>query len=272
LEIAGNVGHITSCRLAVGDTAGCQPALQQRWRPIESGNICRQSAADYASFRMNVKITYYLDVVSSWCYWAEPAWAELKQRYAKSPVEFDWKIALLDETGMSKSRAQCDWFYRRSGSIVCSPFMLNSGWWEPKILKECLAANCVAEAAKDFGVTDDRVRLALMEAAMRKGQRVGNWDISVAVAAKTVGLKSDVLLKKARSAEIEKRVRASTAEFHALHVTQRPTFMLDSNIGDRAVFSGCWRLEPLVAAVESMLADAAAYQSWKVHFGDPPAQ
>ena len=221
---------------------------------------------------MNIKITYYLDVVSSWCYWAEPVWAELKRRYAKAPVEFGWKIALLDKSGMSKSLEQCEWFYRRSGSTVRSPFMLNSGWWEPKILKECLAGNCVAEAAKDFGVTDDRIRLALMEAAMRKGQKVGSWDISVAVAAKAAGLKSTALLKKARSPGIEKRVRATTAEFHALQVTQRPTFVLDSNIGDRAVFSGFWRPEPLMAAIESMLADAGAYQSWKAHFGDPPAQ
>jgi len=28
-----------------------------------------------------VKVTYYLEVISSWCYWAEPAWAELKRRY-----------------------------------------------------------------------------------------------------------------------------------------------------------------------------------------------
>lgn len=219
---------------------------------------------------MNVNITYYLDITSSWCYWAEPAWAELKRRYAKSPVEFGWKIALLDETGMSKSREQCDWFYRRSGSIVRSPFMLNSGWWEPKILKECLAGNCVAEAAKDFGVTDDRVRLALMEAAMRKGQKLGDWEISAVVAAKAAGLKSAALLKKARSPEIEKRVRAATAGFHAMQATLRPTFVLDSNIGDRAMLSGFWRLEPLVAAIESMLMDAAAYQSWKAHFGDPP--
>src|ERR1035437_10675461 len=112
---------------------------------------------------MNVKVIYYLDVISSWCYWAEPAWAELKRRYAEAPVEFSWKIALLDESGMSKSREQADWFYRRSGTIVRSPFMLNSGWLEPG-LKEYLAPNCIAEAAKDFGVTDDRVRLRLMEA------------------------------------------------------------------------------------------------------------
>jgi len=220
---------------------------------------------------VNIKVTYYLDIVSSWCYWAEPAWAELKRRYAKSPVEFDWQIALLDAEGMSKSREQAEWFYRRSGTIVGSPFMLHSGWldpWQP----EFLAANGVAEAAKDFGVTDDRVRLALMEAAMRDGQKIADWDLSVAIAVKAANLDERALSAKARSAEIEKRVRSATDAFHALQVTQRPTFVLDSRIGDRAVLSGFWRLDPLLAAMESMLADARAYESWKAHFGDPPAQ
>ena len=218
---------------------------------------------------MNIKITYYLDVISSWCYWAEPAWAELKQRYAKAPVQFDWQIALIDETGMSKSRAQADWFYRRSGTLVRSPFMLSSGWLEVG-LKEYLAPNCMAEAAKDLGVTDDRVRLALMEAAMREGKKVSDWDVSASVAAKAAGLDEGSLLAKARSPEVEKRVRASTATFHSLQVTQRPTFVLESNIEDRAVYSGCWRAEPLIAVIDSMLADATAYASWKAHIGDPP--
>ena len=218
---------------------------------------------------MHIKITYYLDVISSWCYWAEPAWAELKRRYAHAPVQFDWQIALIDETGMSKSRPQADWFYRRSGTLVRSPFMLNSGWLEPG-LNEYLAPNCVAEAAKDLGVTDDRVRLALMEAAMREGKRVSDWNVSAGVAAKVAGLDERGLISNARSAEVEKRVRASTAKFHALQVTQRPTFVLESNIEDRAVYSGCWRAEPLVAVIDSMLADATAYTSWKAHLGDPP--
>src|ERR1022692_2509330 len=217
---------------------------------------------------MKVQITYYLDVVSSWCYWAEPAWAELKRRYAKAPVEFHWAIALIDESGMSKSREQADWFYRRSGTIVRSPFMLNSGWLSHS--KEYLPPNFVAEAAKDFGVTDDRVRLALMEAALREGQKVGDWEVSAAVAARAAGLDSAALLKKAQSSEVEGRVRAATADFHSLQVTQRPTFTLESDIGDRAVFSGFWRLDPVVAAIETMLADATAYASWKGHFGDPP--
>ncbi|MEY2408102.1 MAG: hypothetical protein QOF48_772 [Verrucomicrobiota bacterium] len=217
---------------------------------------------------MNVKVTYFLDVVSSWCYWAEPAWAELKQRYARAPVEFGWAIALLDDSAMSKSRAQADWFYRRSGTIMRSPVMLNSGWLTHS--KEYLPPNCVAEAAKDFGVTDDRARLALMEAAMREGQHVGEWELSAAIAAKAAGLVAAALLQKAQSSEIEKRVRKSTAEFHSLKVTQRPAFVLENNIGDRAVFSGLARVQPLASAIDAMLDDAAGYASHAAHFGNTP--
>jgi predicted DsbA family dithiol-disulfide isomerase len=216
----------------------------------------------------SVKITYFLDLTSSWCYWAEPAWAELKQRYAKSSVEFDWQIALLDASGMSKSRTQAEWFYQRSGTIVKSPFMLNSGWLDP-YQPEFLEINCVAEAAKDFGVTDDTARLALMEAAMRKGQKIADGKLCAQIAAKAAGLDAKELLARAGSKEIEKRVRAATAQFHALQMTQRPAFLLDSSIGDRATFSGLWQIEPLAAAIDSMLSDAAAYASYQVHFGGP---
>ncbi len=218
---------------------------------------------------MSVKVTYYLDVISSWCYWAEPAWAELKQRYAKLPVDFDWAIALVDESGMPTSRAQADWFYRRSGTIMRSPFMLNSGWKTHS--KECLPPNCMAEAAKEFGVTDDRVRLALMNASMREGQHVGEWDVAVAVAAKCAGLDAATLLQEAQSPEIEQRVRKTTAAFHALQVTQRPAFRLESNIGDRAVFSGLAKAGPIAATIDAMLDDAGAYASHAAHFGSPPA-
>ena len=218
---------------------------------------------------MNVSVIYYLDVTSSWCYWAEPAWAEVKQRYAKAPVEFSWKIAALDEAGLPKSQAEMEWFYRRSGTIVRSSFMLNAGWYDPK-LKEYLAPNCVAVAAKLFGVTDDRARLAIAHAALREGQPVGEWEIATAAAAKATGLDAHALLAKAQSAEIKAVVRAATAEFHALQVTQRPTFALKSNIGDRAVFSGLVKARPIAETIDAMIEDAAAYASHEAHFGPRP--
>ena len=70
---------------------------------------------------------------------------------------------------------------------------------------------------------------------------------------------------------IETRIRADTAEFHALKVTQRPTFVFDTDIGDRAVFSGFAKVAPLVATLDAMLDDADAYTGYAAHFGAPPA-
>jgi predicted DsbA family dithiol-disulfide isomerase len=219
---------------------------------------------------MNLKVTLYLDVVSSWCYWAAHAWLDLREQFDGAPVEFDWKIALIDAAGMSKTRAQAEWFYRRSGTVVQAPYMLNAAWLEPGV-KQYPAPNCVAEAAKDFGVTTDLVWIAIAESGLHWGKKVGQWEVAAAVAAKAAKLNAKKLLAHAKSEEVRKRVEASTAEFHSFKISQRPAFVLESNLGDRAVFSGCWRLSPLVATIESMLADAKAYDSYEAHFGKPPS-
>jgi predicted DsbA family dithiol-disulfide isomerase len=216
------------------------------------------------------KITYYLEVVSSWCHWAEPACAELKYRYA-GRVEFGWKIAQMPEDAYPISRDQCEWFYRRSGSIMRSPYMLNSGWFDADH-RLMLEPNLVAEAARDFGVHDDRVRLAIANAAMSEGKKVGRWDVAATVAAKAATLNKTRLLARAKSKQVAERVKKSSAEFDALRVTQRPTFLIENGIGDRAVFSGMVRVEPLAAAIDALLADEAAYASWKAHFGDAPSK
>jgi predicted DsbA family dithiol-disulfide isomerase len=214
------------------------------------------------------KVTYFLEVSSSWCYWAEPTWSELKRRY-EGKAEFAWKIAQMPAEAYPVSKAQCDWFYRRSGTVMRSPFMLNSGWFDPAI-KQCTAPNLVAEAARDLGATDDRVRLAIAHASMREGKKIGRWEEVVPIAAAAGNLDRDKLLARAQSPEVAARNEASTNEFSALQVNQRPTFLIENSIGDRAVFSGIVRLEPLAAAIEALLADEAAYVSWKAHMGDVP--
>lgn len=218
---------------------------------------------------MKIKITYYLEVISSWCYWAEPAWSELKQRYA-GRVEFNWKIAQMPADAYPVSKEQAEWFYRRSGMIVGSPFMLNAGWFEPGI-KQWLVPNLVAEAARDMGAGDDRVRLALAHAGEREGKKVGRWEVAVEVAAKAGKLNKAKLLALARSSAVAARVKKTTEEFQALQVTQRPAFLIESSIGDRALFSGIVRVEPLAAAIDALLADQTAYDSWKAHFGEAPS-
>jgi predicted DsbA family dithiol-disulfide isomerase len=217
---------------------------------------------------MRITVTDYLDVVSSWCFWSEPTWAELKKRY-DGRVQFQWKIALMDPVGLPTSREQEQWFYRRSGMLMRSPVMLNTDWYDAS-LKEWLPPNAVAEAAKDFGITDDRVRLALSYAALREGKKVSDWNVCAEIAAAAGKIDKKKLLEAAQSSAVEKRLRASTAEFHGMQITQRPTFVVDTEIGDRAIFSGLVRLEPIAATIDGMLDDAIGYAAHKAHFGDPP--
>lgn len=218
---------------------------------------------------MRLLITNYLDVISSWCYWAIPAWQELRTRYGDR-VDFRWKIALMDKAALPPTREYTEWYYRRSGLLMRSPFQLNAGWVEPG-RAEYLEPNCVAEAARDRGVEDDRAWLALSHAELREGKKIGDWEVAAQIAADATGLDTTQLLERAKSPEIEARVRQSTAEFHALQVTQRPTFVLDSPIGDRAVFSGFAKAAPIAATLDAMLDDIAGYRAHAAHFGEPPS-
>ena len=215
-----------------------------------------------------MKVTYYLEVISSWCHWVEPVWAELKSRYA-GRAEFMWRLALMRPEDVPTSRTQADWFYRRSGTIMRSPVMLNSGWFEPE-RRTYDNPDLVAEAARDLGFGDDTVRLALARAAVVDGLKVGDMAVAVSVAAKASGLAPRKLRARAESAAVRARLEASTAEFFSHRINQRPAFILEDEIGDKAVFSGLVRIEPIAAALDAMLADTAGYASHKAHHGIPP--
>lgn len=215
-----------------------------------------------------MKITYYLEVISSWCWWAEPAWADVK-RQLDGVARFEWKIALMPPEAYPASRDQCDWFYRRSGVLTGATQMLNSGWFDAAI-SQYIAPNAVAEACKDLGFDDDRVRLALARAALIDGRRVGTWEISAEIAASVAGHPASDILALARTPEVAQRMDATTREFHTLQVNQRPTFLLENDIGDRAVFSGLAVSEPLLVTARAMLSDERGYASYRAHHGAPP--
>ncbi len=218
-----------------------------------------------------VRVTYYLDLFSSWCHLVEPVWSDLKARYA-GRVDFAWRIALMRPEDFPASAAQCDWFYRRSGVLTRLPHMLDSGWVDASPENDYTAPNRVAEAARDFiGADDDRVRHALAHAALREGRRTGRIDEAVAVAAAAAGVPAEFLRARANSAEVRARVAASTEEFFAHRIDQRPAFVITDAIGDKAVFAGLIQPAPLVATIDAMLADTAGYASFAAHFGKPPA-
>lgn len=215
-------------------------------------------------------VTYYLEILSSWCHWAEPSWDALKSRYA-GQVTFDWQIALMKPEDFPTSRAQADWFYNRSGGTVMrSGYKLHSGWFDANLKGDYRAPNLVAEAARGLGARDDTVRRALSAAGVREGRQVGTLDEAVAVAAAAGKLSAAQLKAEAQSPAVAERVNASTARFLAHQISQRPAFILEDAIGDKAVFSGLVRFEPLAATIDAMLSDTAAYAAHAAHYGKAP--
>jgi len=212
-----------------------------------------------------IRVTYYLEVLSSWCHWAEPTWTELKARYS-TVGEFDWKIAVMEADAFPQSREQCEWFYQRSGTIRRSPSMLHSGWFEPG-QGQFLPPSLMALAAKSFGVRDDSVRLALSHAAMIDGRKVARWEVAAEVASHCTGISAPELQARAQGEEILAEALASTEEFLQLQITQRPAFVIESEIGDKAVFSGLVHLAPIATTIDAMLEDVAGYASHAAHFG-----
>lgn len=217
---------------------------------------------------MRLTATNYLDVISSWCFWATPAWQELRARY-HDQVDFNWRIALMDKSGLPPTQAHTEWYYRRSGMLMRSPFMLSTRWVEEG-REEYPEPNCVAEAARELGIADDRAWIALNHAELREGMKIADWETAARVVADATGLDPVLLLERAQAPETDARIRKSTAEFHALQVSQRPTIVIDSPIGDRAIFSGFARVAPLAAAIDAMLDDIVGYRAHAAHFGSAP--
>ena len=95
---------------------------------------------------------------------------------------------------------------------------------------------------------------------------------AVIKAAKAAGIPVKKLKARAESAAVRARAEASTAEFFSHRINQRPAFIIEDAIGDKVVFSGLARVEPIAAAIEAMLADTAAYKSYAAHFGTVPSK
>ena len=142
-----------------------------------------------------VKITYYLDVISSWCHYFEPVWNELAESFGDK-LERRWEITLIPESGLPNSREEEDGYYRRSGVITRQQTMPSSAWVDPN-LKEYLAPNLVPLACRALGVSGDAVRLAIAKAGMIDGKQVGDWKISANIASEVSGLPASEILQKA---------------------------------------------------------------------------
>jgi predicted DsbA family dithiol-disulfide isomerase len=213
-----------------------------------------------------VKMIYYMDVMSSWCTYSEPAIAEVRKRFA-GDLAYEWRIAAVKDgepTGYTQEGMA--WWYERSGSM--SGIKLNAAWldspegtWWP---------NLAAEAARSLGHTDDTVRLALARAALFDGRPIQRREIAEEVATRAAGISAGRLRGAMDDPSVAGRIRASTAEFRALPCTMVPTFLISNEIGDVNMLSGAYRAEHLAACIEQLRADVRGYEAFGKAHPPPP--
>jgi predicted DsbA family dithiol-disulfide isomerase len=205
----------------------------------------------------NVTLTYYLDTLSSWCLVAEEALEKVRKEFGDR-IDYEWRIAALRDV-LNYSPEQLAWYYRRTYTI--SGMRLNQAWLQ-STADGPRWTNLATEAARGLGVTDDRVRLALARGAMLDGKHMGQREIAAEAAAHAAGVDRAAMDRAMDDPQTAARIRASSEEFAKFNVSMRPTFVIRNAISDVTVLSGCWRYEPLAAALRAQLADQERYDKF----------
>ncbi|HEY8296980.1 MAG TPA: DsbA family protein [Candidatus Baltobacteraceae bacterium] len=203
-----------------------------------------------------LQLTYYFDVLSQWCHFADKSLDRLRRDFGDR-IAVELKIRLLnDGKPIAYTPEQLAAYYRRSKAIA--GIETTAAWLHPG--DSSLYANCAVEAVRSLGGDVESVRRKLSRAALRDGERVGTFDLACALAARLSGFDEQRLGAAMR--ETEPLLRKSTAEFYALPVEVVPTFVLRNAIGDTAILSGLFRYGALAAAAREMIDDADAYERY----------
>lgn len=202
-----------------------------------------------------MQLTYFFDVCSMWCALADEVLTEIQQRYG-ARVPITRKIALInDGAPMADGLDQENWYYQRCETTTGRRF---DHRWIEKRGQSTWLPNALIYAAEQLG-QGSKVHEALKTASLTRGEPILRRDIALQLAVSGSGLSWTELEAALDDPVTSRSISASTAEFHSFAVNQRPTFVVRSEIEDTTIFSGIYRAEPILAAIDAMIADENAY-------------
>ncbi|MBV8244366.1 MAG: DsbA family protein [Candidatus Eremiobacteraeota bacterium] len=213
-----------------------------------------------------VHVTYYMDVLSSWCFIAEDAVDAVRREFGDK-LRLDWRIAQLNDGGPIDATVEKQfWWYRRTNHVTGT--QLNAAWREG-LNDSTFEPNLVAEAARTLGIVDDSVRRALSNAGLREGRHVQHRYISVQIASQVTGIPVERFGTAIGDYKTLERLMESTIAFRALPVEMVPTFVISNDVGDRAVLSGLYGVEALAGVIREMEHASARYEEFMAKEPEP---
>jgi predicted DsbA family dithiol-disulfide isomerase len=210
------------------------------------------------------QLTYFFDVCSMWCALSDDVLAGIQKRY-RDRVPITRKIALInDGARMAAGLEHEQWYYQRCEATTGRRF---DHRWIEKPGQSTWLPNALIYASEKLGQRH-KVHEALKIAGLTRGEPILRRDVALQIAVSATGANRTELENALDDPETSSTISASTAEFNAFAVTQRPTFVIRSEIEDTAIFSGIYRAEPILAAIDAMIADENAYAQFAATY--PP--
>ena len=94
---------------------------------------------------------------------------------------------------------------------------------------------------------------------MDRGEPILQRAVALRLASEASGITTEALTSAIDDPALASELQESLSEFESYRIDQRPAFILQSAIGDTAVFSGLYRSEPIFAALEAMFRDEEKY-------------
>ncbi len=207
-----------------------------------------------------IQCKYYLDVLSQWCYIAEFAIQKIRLLYG-GDVDISYVLVPIDARILPSREEQLR-VYRRSRSISG---IETKAWITEDAQPDTWHANAVTLAASRLGVDFHVARMHVAEAALLEGKHLGGLEETLAVVSQEFGLDPVQLREATESVQVRSQLEANRAAFLADGLKVRPSFVLSNQIDDHIVLGGQYDFGILSAAIQSLKADDAAYDSFEAN-------
>ncbi|MEO7040103.1 MAG: hypothetical protein ABI186_08765 [Candidatus Elarobacter sp.] len=208
-------------------------------------------------------VTAFVDVLSHWCLAASPALVALRDTLADD-VRLEVLFAPVgDGAPVGFSNEAEAWFYRR-GTLAYGT-KLNAAWCENE-QATTWHANAAVAAAVAAGAEPIALAALTSRAAMVRGRLLGREDEAMRVVADLSDVAPDALQAAMRAEPVVAALHAANVRLAAIGCTERPSWELVNDNGDRAVLQGVWQVEAILPLVHALLADESAYE----RAGSPP--
>ena len=207
-----------------------------------------------------MQLTYFFDVCSMWCALGDEALVSVQERYGER-VPITWKVALInDGEPIDAGLDQELWYYDRCEAATGRRF---DHRWIEKRGQSTWLPNALIHMAQKLGKGAE-VHRALKIAALQRGEPILRRDVALSLAVSASGLDRLTFESGIEDPALVAEIRISTAEFNTYRINQRPAYVIRSGIEDTSIFSGIYRSEPLIAAIDAMIADENAYARFAV--------